>query len=73
MWFLALIFRYEQQAIRVAKLKRMAMENEKSSVTSTYEVEMAEAKQATSAASSTPMEHYLDSLDSGNRNGGAGH
>ncbi|KAK9281421.1 hypothetical protein L1049_004323 [Liquidambar formosana] len=62
---------YEQQAIRVAKLKRMAMENEKSLDTSTYEVEMAEAKQATSAASLTPMEHDLDSLDSGSRNGGA--
>ncbi|XP_062149039.1 uncharacterized protein LOC133857726 [Alnus glutinosa] len=45
---------YELRAVQVAKLKSMAMENEKSSETSVYEVEMAEAKHTESLAPPTP-------------------
>ncbi|KAJ0053316.1 hypothetical protein Pint_01561 [Pistacia integerrima] len=45
---------YELQAIRVAKLKSMAVENEKTSDSSAYEVEMAETKQAANLSPSTP-------------------
>ncbi|XP_044503619.1 uncharacterized protein LOC123224136 [Mangifera indica] len=45
---------YELQAIRLAKLKSMAMENEKTSDSSVYEVEMAETKQAASLSPPTP-------------------
>jgi hypothetical protein len=54
MLFLASIIRYELRAVQVAKLKSMAMENEKSSETSVYEVEMAEAKHTESLAPPTP-------------------
>ncbi|XP_050207945.1 uncharacterized protein LOC126657319 [Mercurialis annua] len=39
---------YELQAIRLAKIKKMAMGNEESSNSSGYEVEMSETKQAAS-------------------------
>ena len=42
-WPLAFI-RYELQAIKLEKLKRMTMEDEKSSDNNIYEVEMSEAK-----------------------------
>ncbi|XWS47249.1 hypothetical protein CRYUN_Cryun14cG0136300 [Craigia yunnanensis] len=45
---------YELHAIQLAKLKRIAMTNEKTSDTSAYEVEMAERNQAASVAPSTP-------------------
>jgi hypothetical protein len=54
MLFLALIIRYELRAVQLAKLKSMAMENEKSSETSVYEVEMAEAKHTESLMPPTP-------------------
>ncbi|KAL5794804.1 hypothetical protein ACOSP7_003398 [Xanthoceras sorbifolium] len=44
---------YELHAIRLAKLKSMAMENQETSDTSSYEVEMAETKQAAHLAPST--------------------
>jgi hypothetical protein len=54
MLFLASIIRYELCAAQVAKLKRMALENEKSSDSSPCEVEMAEAKHAEHLAPPSP-------------------
>ncbi|XVF32205.1 hypothetical protein REPUB_Repub17cG0062000 [Reevesia pubescens] len=45
---------YELHAIQSAKLKRIAVTNEKTSDTGAYEVEMAERNQAASVAPSTP-------------------
>lgn len=54
------VSKYEQHAIRLAKLKRIAMENEKYPNKSAHEVEMAESKKATSAPP-TSLEDDLDS------------
>ncbi|KAK3193196.1 hypothetical protein Dsin_024506 [Dipteronia sinensis] len=48
------VAKYEVRAIRLAKLKSMAMENQETSDTGAYEVEMAETKQTASLAPSTP-------------------
>lgn len=47
--------RYELHAIQRAKLKQRAIEDEKSSDTCTYEVEMAEANHAESLEESPPQ------------------
>ncbi|XP_059432512.1 uncharacterized protein LOC132165847 [Corylus avellana] len=48
------VIEYELRAVQLAKLESMAMENEKSSETSVYEVEMAEAKHTESLMPPTP-------------------
>jgi hypothetical protein len=47
------VIRYELHAIRLAKLKMMAIENEESSDTIGFEVEMAETKQSANLAPPT--------------------
>jgi len=41
-----LLIRYELRHIKLEKLKRMTMEDQKSSLNNSYEVEMTEAKDA---------------------------
>lgn len=52
---------YELRAIRLEKLRQMAIENEKVSDSSACEVEMLETKQPTRVEDATSMEQNLDS------------
>jgi len=54
-----LLIRYELRHIKQEKLKRMAMEDEKSSVNNSYEVEMAEAKDISFVEPLPPSEWKL--------------
>lgn len=49
-----MLIRYELRAIQLARLKEMAMENEKSTSASAGEVEMAEAKHIGVASGGPP-------------------
>lgn len=51
-----LMIRYELQAVRLARLKQMSMENESIPDVSTCEVEMLETKQKTHAAHEISLE-----------------
>lgn len=51
-----LSFRYELHAIRLEKLKQIAIENKKDPNTSAYEVEMLESRKPTNLEPATPLE-----------------
>ncbi|XP_057966000.1 uncharacterized protein LOC131156379 [Malania oleifera] len=58
---------YELHSIRLAKIRQMTMEKEKSSDRGAFEVEMAETKHATSVVNETSSEYGLNHLSSGTR------